>query len=343
MNKVELEISSWNRFITRHFVVEPDLLGQSHEFEFENHKVRVELPSTESLSKTGDQQPHIDSCRVVDGHKIPLDIHIPTVDISILLPDRLVFPAEILNRPVKAPDLFPENQQKGMDTQVARYGEFAERAFDLWIRTLRWKCNSGVIGRPEVRGAKSGWSTYLVDESTKKRIWAEPGVLTVAGYKRVTIADWNEVGRALDQGTRPPIFVDLMFDGEQNLELGDLQRATVDLAVSCEIFMRSLLTKQLPEDLNDALCEYIEDANIRQVLNRFLPEILDETENKILRNIKPDLQRLFDARNDILHAGHKEDLGLDDCKRHLEVTRRLISSALGNRLADHATTNLRID
>lgn len=327
MDRLKLEVSSWNRLRTRNLVVEPDLLGLSHEFEFEKHKAKIELPSIDCLSedKAHGQRLSIGSRLLVDGRETPLEYYVHMVDVSILLPNELTLPTEILTRPPNAFDLFSENQRKGLDKQAERFGEIAEKVFDLWIRTLRWKCQNSAIGRPEIYGFGTGWSTYLVDESSKKRIWASPHVLTVRGYKRVTVQSWIAVGDALQKGLSPPIFWDLLFDGEEYLKMGDLQRAVVDLAVACESFMRTQVIQQLPASLNNALRDYIDQANVRQVVNHFFPEVLTAEEKKHLKRFDSVLQRLFDARNTILHSGYKEDLTLDDCERFLDVTRKLVS------------------
>jgi len=81
MDKVKLEVSSWSKFRTRNFVVEPELLGQSHEFHFEEHRVRVELPSIDCLSEeeTRGQQLSVGAYRETGGRKIPLEFEVHTV------------------------------------------------------------------------------------------------------------------------------------------------------------------------------------------------------------------------------------------------------------------------
>ena len=327
MDKVELELFFWSRFRTRNFAVEPELLSRSHEFDFEQHKVSVTLPSTDDLSEkaTQGEQVSVGCYREIDDQKIPLEFNVHTVDISIFLPNKLNFPAEILSRPPKAYDLFSENQRKSLDVQTERGGQVAERAYDLWIRILRWKCNNSRIGRPEIHGAETGWATYLIDQTTNKPVWASPAVFMVKGYKRVTVVEWDEVGKALEQGLKPPVFYDLMFDGEEHLNIGDLHRGVVDLAVACEDFMRNAVMQHLPKGLNNELRRYIDEAHIRQVLNYFFPEVLNEDGRKLLKKINSDLQKLFTARNDILHCGRMEDLTLNTCQKFLDVTRKLIS------------------
>lgn len=195
----------------------------------------------------------------------------------------------------------------------------------MWIRTLRWKCQDSAIGRPEIHGSETGWRTYLVDASSQKEIWGSVHTLAVEGYKPVTVENWIAVGDALRKGLSPPVSYDLLFDGEEHLKTGDLQRAVVDLAVACESFIRAEVMRQLPSNLNDALREYIGKAPVRQVLTGFFPKVLTAEEDKDLKRLASVLHELFDDRNTILHLGHKEDLTRDDCERFLEAARELVS------------------
>ena len=50
MNLVEMEAVSWNRFLTRYFAVVPELLGQSHNFRYDQATISVELPTIKDFS-----------------------------------------------------------------------------------------------------------------------------------------------------------------------------------------------------------------------------------------------------------------------------------------------------
>ncbi len=89
--------------------------------------------------------------------------------------------------------------------------------------------------------------------------------------------------------------------------------------------MRVKVMKQLPLGLNDTLRRYIDEANIRQVLNHFFPELLNDNEKRLLKGINSILQQLFNARNAILHSGYKADLAPNECQKYLEATQKLIS------------------
>ncbi len=328
MNNVELEVETWNRFKTTGFWAEPELLGMFHKFKFDQYQVRIELPSKDDIPKEGIDGDKLSfhGYREIDGRKIPVQFWIHTVDVSVLLPNKIRFPEQILAQPTNAYELFSKNQQNSLNTQANRFNEVAKNAFDVWLRTLRWKCNSSEIGRPELDSFETGWATYLVDRATKKRIWAATQMLTLRGGTLITIKNWNEAGNALKKDLRPPVYYDLIFDAVEHMKIGDLQRTVVDLAVACESYLRILVMERLPDNLINSLRNYIDLANINQYISRFFLESLNEQEKKqFTEKLRNGLVKLFDARNTIMHSGRKTDLTIDECRKYLEITQKLIS------------------
>ncbi len=327
MTDLQVDLVSWNRFITRNFAVVPELLGQASEFQFEKGQITIELPTADKLtdSKTDDSPLRIVSYKEEDGCKIPLKIAVNNVDVLVRLKRRVNIPEEVLTRHPNPIDLLSNGQQKQLDKLAKAHGDVANRAFDLWIRTLRWKSGNGAIGRPDIHGAKSGWGTYLLNNETMHRFWVSHEPITLYMYECITLAEWYEVEETLKRGQESPVYIDLMFDGIEQFNLGYLQRSVVDLAAACEAFMRARVTQNLPKGLNDAVLAYIGEANIRRVQEHLFKETLSEEQMKLLKNINSHLNQLFDARNTILHSGHKEDLTLADCKKYIEATKKLIA------------------
>ena len=85
-----------------------------------------------------------------------------------------------------------------------------------------------------------------------------------------------------------------MFDAVEHIRLGDLQRAAVDMAVACECYLRTLVTNSLPIGLKKSLGDYVDDANIRIVFTKFIPDLLDDEERQHLKRIESRLHKLFD-------------------------------------------------
>jgi len=151
--------------------------------------------------------------------------------------------------------------------------------------------------------------------------------------RKVTQEMWAAVGASLQGGHTPPVYIDLMMDAAEHIKLDDFQRATVDMAIACETFLRMLVTKNLPDNIQFSVASYIDDANIRQVLEKFVPQMLDDTGKKDLGKIKIKLHSLFDTRNGIVHKGETAKLTRELCGNFLETTRKLLSTDIGQQAA----------
>jgi hypothetical protein len=324
----KIKFFSLDRFITRDLEVEPKLLGLFHEFHYDNSLVKVVLPSSDCLTlpRQSDQRLRVRTRRKLDdGKEEPYGIEVMSVDVTVFKDQTIQIPAQALDVYPNAYNLFSEDQCKKLEELTEEYSTIARESFDLWLRTLRWRSMKWYIGRPEIHGIESGWSTYLLDD-TQKRFWVSAicgG--TVYFTEPITMIEWESVERSLKNGEKPPIYYDLMFDARGHFRLGDYARAVVDAAVACETYLRTLVAQELPEELNETLKKYIDDANIGQVLNHFIPKILNDDEGERFSKIKSKLHELFNARNGILHSGRFEGITEEKCKKFLDVTRELIT------------------
>lgn len=325
MERANLSVASWNRFTTTNLVITPDLVGSAHEFVHAGCKVKISLPSKAHLPSEPLEGELLtfSTYQEIDGQKIPVQFWVHAVDVMVYITEQISLPEEILERAPNAYELLSESKQEQLNTMAASYTAIAEKVFELWIRTLRWKSDNSAIGRPRVIGYESGWATYLITESSNKRIWSWRDPFTITAAKAVTSDMWKSASEALQKSESPPIYVELLFDGIEHIKLGDFQRAIVDMAVACETYLRTLVANSLPASLSSAVKQYIDDANVRQVLTKFIPEILTEEENKNLEKIESSLHKLFDTRNDIVHTGKTVQITADDCQKYVDVTSRL--------------------
>jgi hypothetical protein len=330
----QINICSWRRYLTRNLTVVPELLGLSHEFAFRNGQVKIELPSADNLPKeinnesimeSRDSVVTIKSYREKAGCKLPLAVSVKSVDVQVDLGEVVTLPEEVLTRQPNPVDLLSKEQQTQLDKTMNSHTDFADEAFDRWIRILRWKSNNGSIARPEIHGLDSGWGTNLLDSATKRRFWRSGVTVTVYLDHAITLQIWHDVEATIKHGQESPVYVDLMFDGIEQLKVGNLQQSVVHLAVACEAFMRTKVMQNLPEGLTTAVVKYIDEANIRQVQERLFKDTLNDEQTKLLESINSRLHQLFDARNTILHSGHKEDLTSADCQQYIKATKKLIA------------------
>jgi hypothetical protein len=331
MDEMKLAVASWNRFIPRNLYIKPELVGATHSFSLEGFNISIKLPGAQHIHtepSRGDlfcegDLLALNSWKEEKGVNVPLEFEVLGVDIEVLISEEIYLSEEVLNRNPCAFDIISDSQQAQLNQLAKRHETVAEKAFDLWVRTLRWKCNNYSIGRPEISGCESGWSTYIIAKPLNKRIWSTASVIHVNIRKPVTSETWSKVEYALKDQCAPPVYIDLMMDASEHLQLDDFQRTTVDLAIACETYLRMLVSKNLPVNLPSSLSSYIDDANIRQVLDKFVIDILGESELKILKKIRKKLHRLFDTRNKIVHKGESNGLTKELCIEFLETTRNL--------------------
>ena len=300
-------------------------MGSEHRFVFENSMFAIKIPSIDQVDRGQgyDEVASVGARRVVDNE--PLEFHIHKVDVEVSIPVIVSIPSEVLDRPANAYDLFSNEEQKRLNKIAEQHQSIAEKAFEYWIRIVRWVCDDPRLGRDQIEDFHSGWSTYLIGEESGTKIWIQGLVLHVRGYKTLRLEEWNEIQSRLSQGSQPPIYVELKHDAEENIRLGDYRRSLVDMAIACETFLRIAVLQTLPSELNTKLAEYIEEANVSQYINKFFPEIIDEATNKQFKKLKSDLSSLFDRRNKLMHMG--KDDGIDEklCLRFLKVTQELVS------------------
>lgn len=325
MKTQQIKIKSWNRFLTRNLVVKPEILGTKHQFPFENSTVSIKIPSIDQIdSGQGfDKVALVGARRAKDNE--PLEFHIHKVDVEVSIPSVVLVPSEVLNRPANAYDLFSTEDQTRLNNLAGIHQSIAEKAFEYWIRIVRWVCDDSRIGRDKVEGYSSGWSTYLLDAESHTKVWIQTQVLHVLGYKTIRLEEWQEIQSKLAIGSQPPIYVELKHDAEESIRLGDYRRSLVDMAIACETFLRFAVLQRLPSELNTKLATYVEEANISQYITHFFPGIIDEVANKKFRKLKSDLHSLTKLRNDLVHMGKDDRIDEKLCLRFLKITQELLS------------------
>jgi len=267
----------------------------------------------------------IKSYREEAGSKVPLEVSVKSLDVQVDLGELVTLPQEVLTRQPNPVDLLSKEQGTQLDNTINSHTYFADDAFDWWIRILRWKSGNGSIARPEIHGLHSGWGTHLLDSATKHRFWRSGITLNIYLGGAITLKIWQDVEATIKQGQESPVYVDLMFDGIEQLKVGNLQQSVVQLAVACEAFMRTRLMQNLPKGLPATIVKYIDEASISKVQDYFFKDTLDNEQKKVLKSINSRLHQLFNARNTILHSGRKTDLTSADCQQYVGATKKLIA------------------
>ena len=325
MKRQQVTIKSWNRFHTRNLVVDPEVLGKEHCFPFENSTISIRIPTAKQVDRGHgyDEVASAGARQSIDNE--PVEVVINKVDLEVSFPIRVLMSSEVLNRNANAYDLFSEKEQEQLNNIAEQHQLIAEKAFDYWIRIVRWVCDDSRIGREWVDDFHTGWSTYLIDTESETKVWIQSQMLSVVGYRRLNIEEWREIQFKLSAVSIPPIYVELKHDAEEHLNLGDYRRSLIDLVIACETFLRFTVLKGLPEELNPKLVAYIETANISQYVNQFFPEVINEAAKKEYQKLKSDLKSLFARRNKLVHMGNDSGINEELCLRFLRLTQELLS------------------
>lgn len=201
---------------------------------------------------------------------IPLAYQVNNFDIDVQLEGSIRVPQTALDRPPNQYEAFGSGEQQRLRTTVDEMGIFAFRAFEYWLRLLRWKTGIGYIGEPSVMyAASNNGGTALRERATGRRFWVQGGSVIVQGNHPVNLAGWEATQTALSAERAPPVWFDFLFDGEMRINNKDLVGAVLSLAIAFETNVRTIFSQELSKaTVEPALLEILDQANLRALLNR---------------------------------------------------------------------------
>lgn len=330
MADIPVELEGWTAFHTPNLSIEPSLVGARHRFSFEGCTVTVGLPNAPRPDLDDQETISFSSWREVDGKKVPLMYSIGEVQVTVSIAGSHSLPSEMLDRPPNAFDLLVESRQRGLNALAMEHYLIAERAFDRWARTLRWKTGQWEILRDRAPGLATGWGTTLRHATTAKRLWVHHDTIVVHLKRAVTQDQWKLVQASLQAGEESAVFVDLLLDAEMHFAASDLRRAIIDAAVAAETYIRSTVQQTLPTGLGECARELVDEANVRPVMTKVFPESLKQLgAPSVDKGTMSDVHKLLDARNKLLHTGLV--LGVDSarCEKYVRAVRTLLAGRLG--------------
>lgn len=324
-SNVDVVLRSWNRYVVEGLAVSPDVIGRQHSFKFGDAEIEIQLPSKDAADRDSNSDSPIakvSSWWSADGSPIDYDVY--KIDVIVRLKRSMPLPAKVLDVNANAFDLIPEGQQDTLENLCEEHGCFAERAVERWLSVLRWITDDYRIARPYFTSGGDDWNVRLFDEATQKKVWIQSSTAHVRGHHRVTLDEWLNAEIQLAKQEVPPIHISLKHDAEKFLAVGDRRRAIIDMAVSCETFLRHVIRSTLPSELNVSARNFIEEANIRRYIDNFLPSaLMNDAAEHYKRQIKPALTLLFEQRNEVMHQAINVSATTEDCNRILQALNML--------------------
>jgi hypothetical protein len=319
----ELKLESWDRFPTPNLDIEYGLLGQSHTFYYMGATVILSVPDQECIGVGPDADGYVHEWRTNEGEKIPQKAFVFRVDVRVQRGDCVALPAEVLERHPNAFDLIATEDQKALNALVFETGDIASNAFEYWLSIMRWKSGNYRIGRSGITNTPQ-WSTYLRDSESLKSVWTGPRLIQIQASHAVTESDWKAVQQALETSAEVPTHIKFFDDAQDSISRHEFRRSIIDLAIACEIFMRTLVLRCVPKDLDPDIREMLESANITQYYRKFFPNLLTADGRRRFKGLANDhLESLFDARNKIMHMAEETRATRENCLRFSKAAQTL--------------------
>lgn len=327
ISKKEYQLRSWNRFVTRNFHIKPELLGRFHRFPFKNAIVTIRLPKKNQVDRTPnfDEIASRGAYRVVDGIEIPQGYYIHKVDVVVDLCAVASLSPAILTRHCNAYELVEPEMQERLDGYCVDHEAIAAQAFDYWLSVLRWISDNYAIGRHAVIANNSGWSTYMHEVTSNRKIWIGTTGVNFPTSRAVTKGNWQVAAVKLRKGEKAAPYLTVLHEAEEYLDRREYRRALIDMAVATELYIRSVCMSRLPKSLAPYLVRKIDRIGITEFAEQVFSEILNEQEANKFATIKSDLKAMFDSRNQVMHMA---DFGVANeplCKKFLTSVKIVLS------------------
>jgi len=324
----EIATKTWNRFITRNLAVAAEVMGSKHEFVFEGFTVNVLLPKQEDAnhSEGFDELANLTSWRSVTNE--PLIYDVAKVDVNVFFPDTVSVPDEALASSPNQWQHFTAQQKKVVEDVCNELSGVAERAFQYWLEVIRWVSNNAMIGQPGINGYGSGWSTYLMDSSTNHRVWGNGHKIDVHIESEITKADWDNADKHLINGDSLPLHLRFLHDAKASTRNGQYEKAIIELAMACEIFLRYQVFDFIPESTPEELKKYIEEANINKYVSQFFNSLVLGSQRSTYKKVAKDISSLMSRRNSYVHMGELHDADDGLCRRFIKTAEELFKISL---------------
>ena len=303
--------------------VKPEVLGAYHNFPFQTHTIRIDLPGLNAIDDDTKSYARVTtgSRRTSDGTPVEFDIH--RVSVTVNFPQEVHIHPDSLVRPPVAYDLYEDREKEAFEKQCNAHRDIAEAAFQYWVSIFRWKLDGLRIGHSEKIGHDSGWGTYLHDVESRRPVWIERGIWIIKGHRVVNTEEWRAIEEQLQTSHRPPVYLNLRYDAEESIENRDYRKALIELAMACEIFIRQIVLSRIPNGVQQSLVLAIEELNINQFLTKHFRDLVPAEKQDQYRTLSKELSSLFAKRNKLLHIGDEDPATKDNCKRFLVVTKEL--------------------
>ncbi len=296
-------VGIWKRFETYGLQIVPSLAGMVHEFDHHGCRVKIQLPGRPRQSDWDKESSKIRCLhyRQRNGKKYPASYLVNSVDMTIETGKFQKIPQNAIGSVNHS--LFNSPQLKSLDNFTERYEVIVDSAFERWLDVLRWKTGIHTICPYHENRQKSLWGPYLFDVSSNQNFYRPPFRITVTLLKSVSKKNWSQVQGALVDNIDVPIWHIYMSEAHQKREIKDIRGFILNLAISIETMVRSLVNTYIVESAAPTFKNAVGRINISVMLDKWSKI---NSKNKRWKDLKKEIalvKRVFKERNDIVHRG----------------------------------------
>ncbi|MBA3756002.1 MAG: hypothetical protein H0X02_07165, partial [Nitrosomonas sp.] len=267
------------RYSTPKLGVESDLMGARHEFTFDGYEIKVILPTKDQADRTdGRDEVARANAWKIDAPKDPFEFAILQVDVEVNIKEKVIVPegaTDSMKVYIRTFDSDPINKEK-ISNIAKKYAEISNKAFQYWLDLLRWSKNYPFFGKQKPsQPNSSGWGIYLQDMKTGNSVFNLHDPIFISLTPVVTVAQWKLIQERLAKSIELPMHIKFKFDAQESMRIGNYERAIIELALACEIYVRRSYSDYLPKkQLHGEVIKHIEKASISHYLKHFFSQII---------------------------------------------------------------------
>jgi hypothetical protein len=323
---VKARYDEWLR--VAHLSMPPSLAGAEHRFTFEDASVTIKLPETPAEGEAPNEysKAYISVRRAATNEIVQVEIYAVLVSIDALTFDLPVAAAEYLGM---NSTLYNKDQARELDERSNQVWRLARRILDYWLRVVRWHTGYALIDLDTSLRDATLHGGRLINCATGKAFYSPSvqRIVVVSATRRLTSDEWAAIGGDLVKHAVPPLWHEYLMSGRQRIEAGDLTAAIIDLAVAIEVAVRLRVDSKLPPATPRGICEVVARMNMTEVFRRW-----DDLDMPAQTSIPlfPDIIRLVEVRNAIMHRGADPRITRDFCLRASAAVERVIQTINGS-------------
>lgn len=321
---------SWMRYLTPKLGVKSELMGTRHEFTFDGYEIKVILPTKDQADrKDGHDEVARANAWKIDAPEDPFEFKIFQVDVEVNLNEKILVPegaTDFMKVDIRVFDNDPINKEN-ISNIAKKYAVISNKAFQYWLDLLCWSTNYPFFGKQEqIQSNSSGWGIYLQDMQTGNNVFNLHDPILISLTPVVTEAEWKLTQDRLASNIELPMYMKFKFDAQEWMRIGNYERAIIELALACEIYVRYSFFDYLPKDqLYDEVIKYIERANISLYLQHFFKKIIVDKERTKFTEVKNVILKLMEERNSYMHMGFMKHATPEMSKKYLSAVEDLFA------------------